>query len=222
MALDGTVFQRSNPIALAYVASPAALADGEQDVAHMDSARGAMVGGTIANDAADAGYPIKVGGKANTYGKGSTAVTDGDRVDANFDVNGALRVVPAIPDSAWSITNAAAVNAVATATQSAGAAGVKHVCTGVQIFPWQNGTGSASAAAGYSWAVRDGATGAGTIKASGTFSFAATANGAIAPHIIQFPTPIVGTAATAMCVEVTSSALTNTGCTVNAQGYDTK
>lgn len=209
-------------VGASYVASPAALADGDLDSLHTDSKHGLLVGGHVSHDAVDVGNPLKIGGKATTYSNGAGSVADLDRVDASFDLTGAMRTVPAVPGSAWSISNAAAVNAVATATQSAGASGVKHVCTGVQIIPWQDTTGTASAAGGYTWALRDGATGAGTIKASGTFSFTLTASGSIAPQIITFPTPIVGTAATAMCVEITSSALAHTGCTVNAQGYDTK
>lgn len=178
--------------------------------------------GDIAHDAVDSGNPVKIGGKAQTFGGSVAAVSSLDRVDANFDLNGALRVVPALPDSSWSITNAAAVNTVATATQAAAAAGVKHVCTGLQVKPWQDATGTITTATGYTVALRDGASGAGTIKWSETFSFPVTAAGEIKDLQVTFPTPIVGTAATAMCVEITSSALLHTGCTVNAQGYDTK
>lgn len=197
--------------------------DGTNAVTILTSSGGSpLVAGDVAHDAVDAGNPIKFGGKAQTYGGSVTAVSSLDRVDANFDLNGALRVVPALPDSSWSITNAAAVNAVATATQAAGAAGVKHVCTGLQCKPWQDATGTITTATGYTVALRDGASGAGTIKWSSTFSFPVVVAGEIQPVTITFPTPIVGTAATAMCVEITSSALLHTGCTVSAQGYDTK
>ena len=45
-----------------------------------------------AHDAADAGNPVKIGGRADTTFQ--TAVADGDRVDALFDVYGQLRVRP--------------------------------------------------------------------------------------------------------------------------------
>lgn len=47
--------------------------------------------GDTAHDAADVGRPIKIGGKANAALP--TAVTEGDRVDASFDLQGRQRVV---------------------------------------------------------------------------------------------------------------------------------
>jgi len=49
------------------------------------------VGGNIAHDSADAGYPIKVGGKAATTKP--TAVSAADRVDAYFDEYGRLHTI---------------------------------------------------------------------------------------------------------------------------------
>ncbi len=51
-----------------------------------------IANGEIAHDAADSGNPIKVGGKAEATIP--TAVADGDRVDANFDLYGRPRVSP--------------------------------------------------------------------------------------------------------------------------------
>jgi hypothetical protein len=47
--------------------------------------------GDVAHDAADSGFPLKVGGKAATATP--TAVANGDRVNAYFDANGRLVVV---------------------------------------------------------------------------------------------------------------------------------
>lgn len=46
-------------------------------------------GGTVAHDAADEGNPVKIGGRADSTFQ--TAVADGDRVDALFDVYGQQR-----------------------------------------------------------------------------------------------------------------------------------
>jgi len=51
------------------------------------------VGGDVAHDAADTGAPVKIGGKANA--SAPSAVTEGDRVDASFDLQGQLRVTTA-------------------------------------------------------------------------------------------------------------------------------
>lgn len=209
--LGGLVFNTALP----------APTNGQQVAFQGDGSGALIVGGHVANAATDAGNPLKIGGKATLLG-GDSVVTALQRVDGSFDLTGALRIVPAIPQSSWSITNAAAVNNVATATQAAGAAGVKHACYGFQASLWQDNTGTVSAAAGFTVAVRDGASGAGTVKWSKTFSFPVATNGAGQEVNVVFPVPIVGTAATAMCVEFTSSALLHTGCTVNAQGYDTK
>lgn len=55
--------------------------------------------GTIASGAADTGNPIKIGGRADTTFV--TAVDDGDRVDALFDVYGSMYVRPDQPNK-WS------------------------------------------------------------------------------------------------------------------------
>ena len=221
MATDGPGYQQAKVVSALYKATPGTLADGDEDVLQTDAAHGLKVAGHVAHDGVDLGNPIKIGGKASALPPAAVS-TDLDRVDASFNLQGAQRVIPALPDSAWSITNASAVNALATATKAAGGAGVKHVCTGIQVHAWNNATGSASAATGYNFAVRDGATGAGTILWQGNLSFAAAPLNAGEGFAITFPTPLVGTANTAMCVECISTALTNTGSVVNAQGYDTK
>lgn len=51
---------------------------------------GASVSGDVAHDAADAGEPVKIGGKAQTAPE--TGVADNDRVNAMFDIYGKLIV----------------------------------------------------------------------------------------------------------------------------------
>lgn len=53
------------------------------------------VGGDVANDAADSGNPVKVGGLAKNTNP--TAVADGDRVNALYDLQGRQIVVPHAP-----------------------------------------------------------------------------------------------------------------------------
>ena len=50
------------------------------------------IGGAVAHDAADSGNPLKLGGKALT--SDPTAVAAGDRVNAYFDAQGRLVVIP--------------------------------------------------------------------------------------------------------------------------------
>lgn len=59
----------------------------------------AQVVGSVASDSADAGNPVKIGGKAFSFGTGPTAVTASDRVDASFNREGALFVLPGTPTS---------------------------------------------------------------------------------------------------------------------------
>ena len=54
------------------------------------------VSGDTAHDAADAGQPIKLGGKAASVTP--TAVTANDRVNAYFDLVGRQHITPAIPE----------------------------------------------------------------------------------------------------------------------------
>jgi hypothetical protein len=57
------------------------------------------VTGDVAHDAADAGYPIKIGGKASSDYGTSDDVADQDRTDAIFTLAGAQTVMPyAIPE----------------------------------------------------------------------------------------------------------------------------
>lgn len=114
----------------------------------------------------------------------------------------------------WTIQNTGGGGAQATASQAAGAAGVRHVMTAILV------TVSATAAPAQTAMVlniRDGASGAGTIKWSATLVLPATAG---ASQVIQLSgLTIVGSAATAMTIEFTAG-LANVIQSVNAQGYD--
>lgn len=101
MAITGT-----NPVGPAvpaagiYTTSPPSLSDGNHQSLTLDSAgrlrvvqdtapADTEITGEVAHDAADAGNPVKIGGKGSAAV--ATAVTEGDRVNASFTLEGRLR-----------------------------------------------------------------------------------------------------------------------------------
>lgn len=77
------------------------------------------VHGDTAHDAADVGRPIKIGGKANAALP--TAVSEGDRVDASFDLQGRQRVAVdhstgSIGDGRKTVASAGTSEAIASTT----------------------------------------------------------------------------------------------------------
>ncbi len=91
----------------------------------------AQVVGATAHDAADAGNPIKIGGKASTTLP--TAVSaSGDRVDATFDRHGYLIVRTANQAvNAWTQVHEPATNTQATCVQAAPGANLKNIVTSI-------------------------------------------------------------------------------------------
>jgi len=117
----------------------------------------------------------------------------------------------------WVATHCPAANTQATCSKAAGAAGVRHVCTGVS-FTVVAGT-SAPTAAVTQVDLRDGATGAGTILASWKVGVPA-----VAGTLVTFSSPplnIPGTAATAMTLEFAAALGANTFESVVLTGYTT-
>ena len=109
-----------------YQATPPAVADGDNVYLLVDSAGRPIIGGSAAHDAADAGNPVKIGGKAVT---GSvTSVADSDRVDAHFDEKGQLAVFVASDGGNNSAAIGAEGDAVSNATQAL------HVRAGFKWF----------------------------------------------------------------------------------------
>jgi hypothetical protein len=94
-------------------------------------------GGHVAHDAADSGNPLKIGGRAETTFQ--TAVADGDRVDALFDVYGVQRVRGDHPNL-WSYHEDSASALTDTSVQAAPAAGFSVYITDI-VFS----TGAATA-----------------------------------------------------------------------------
>lgn len=118
----------------------------------------------------------------------------------------------------WAIVHTPAVNTAATISKAAGAAGLKHVCNAISAT-FVAGT-SAPTAVVVSVALRDGATGAGTILWQANMALPATA-GATANPILLTDLCIQGTAATAMTLEFSAAGGANTFENVSLVGYTT-
>ena len=100
--------------------------------------------------------------------------------------------------------------------KAAGAAGVKHVCTGFS-YSLSSGAGAPTPEL-ITIAIRDGATGAGTIVWQQTVSLPATAGSHA--EFGQTGLYLVGTAATAMTIETDSAPGANVVASVSIQGHD--
>ena len=147
------------------------------------------------------------------------AAADGAAVRAWFDRHGQLHVrtgAQSAAANAWELDEAPAANTQATETRTAGAAGVRHVATGIQAFIGANGT--APTAAQLDVVLRDGAAGAGTIIWEGVLSIPATA-GAV-NGLVLTGLWIPGTAATAMTLEFGAAGGAQTFEAIDLQGVD--
>lgn len=159
-----------------------------------------LANGQTAHSAASTGSPVRVAGRVNTAV--DTTLVAGDVSDLFMTSGGALVEKPySMPETDWQYTSGLAGITTTTSTQmkAAGAAGVRNYVTG---FSFQNTSITASTIA-----VLDGA--------SVIWSGNAPAS-MLAPTIVNFPTPLRGTAATAMNVQLTT---TSTLTMVNSTGY---
>ena len=170
--------------------------------------------GDVANDAADSGNPVKIGGKAIVNGALTEYVSAAsDRTDARFDTFGRLVVRP---QDSWAIQNTAAANTAATVTQASAGPGLKNVCTAITVT--FSGNASSAVAVGTVFTLRDGA--AGTILWSGTIWITATAGDSDSIPIA--PIWIEGSAATAMILAAEAAGGVNTLQTVSMSGTITR
>jgi hypothetical protein len=175
--------------------------DGDYSTVNVDSAGRVYVNsaGTAAHDAAIAGNPVRIGGRA--VSADVTAVTAGDAVDLIATLTGKQVVYPfALPGTSWSYASPAAVTDTADdEAKAAGAAGVRHYITGVQVFNGHDTVGTEVV-------IKDGS----TVLWRGWAE--QTGGGCSA----QFNPPLRGTAATAVNVaNVTNSSSTY----FNLQGF---
>ena len=114
----------------------------------------------------------------------------------------------------WSAVHTPAAGTKASASRAAGAAGVRHICRGFIIT---FGAIAAPVATLLQWNLRDGASGLGTILASGQVAVPALAT--FSDNIPIGPIDIPGSLATAMTLEF-SAALANLAQGVTLFGYD--
>jgi len=157
-------------------------------------------GGVGAHDAVINGSPVRIGGRA--VSANPATVSTGDTHDLLTTLNGALIVRQySIPEADWQYTTAAGgiVNTTDNTITAAGAAGIRNYVTHLDLIN--------RAAVETEFVIKDGATVIWRTSLPPSMTVAAEFN---------FPTPLKGTAATAMNV-----ACLTTGAAVrcNAQGY---
>lgn len=166
----------------------------------------------------------KVIGTVNIAASQSVAVTQGTATSLNATVSGLssaanitattnTTVLPVLPFATWSITHLPATATKATISKAAGAAGVRHVCTGFIASLAAGATGQTPITV----SIRDGATGAGTVLWSA--AIAAPVNGSCL--ITQSGLCLIGTAATAMTIEFSAAGVAASQETVSLQGFST-
>lgn len=105
----------------------------------------AFIGGNEAHDAADAGNPVKFGGRAQEPEAQPDEVADNDRVDALFDRNGYQRVRGDMDPSFADINDATSGNNTIVAAQAAGKRiavwSILIVSDGTVDVRWEDGAG---------------------------------------------------------------------------------
>ena len=171
---------------------------------------GASVSGDVAHDVADAGEPVKIGGKSGAAMP--TAVTDTRRVNAWYDRHGAQHVRTGAEGSIpTQHTHVPAANTQATIAKSAGAAGVRNVCTQITVTLAADTTAPAAVAATVN--LIDGASGGTTYLWRARLSLPAVAGAT--NGIVVVPCWFVGTAATALTLEFAAAGGANTFQTVS-------
>lgn len=154
-----------------------------------------LVGGVAARNSANSGNPLYV---ATGVSANPTAVTTGRNVDLISTLIGALIVKPyGIPELDWRAA-LALTTATSTAVKAAAAAGIRNYVTAIQV--------TNNSATTTLLSILDGATVIWTVNVP--------AGGQI---VVQFPTPLRGTAATAMNVQAGTAVTT---LHVNVQGYE--
>lgn len=148
----------------------------------------------------------------NGTGSGSPSWDRARSADGSSFASGVITTGVQIttPPPDFAINNLPAANTTATITRAAGAAGVRHVCTGIFANVNNVAAGAASVVR-----LRDGASGAGTILFEETVS--PVAIGVYSVNISRLN--IVGTAATAMTLEFVAAPGAGNFQKVNMTGY---
>lgn len=122
------------------------------------------------------------------------------------------------PTQLWSVRDSQAGATATSASKAAGAAGVKHVAKRIGI----SFAAGATVQPAVQFNLRDGVTGAGTILKSWQVALGliTALSGVNCVNIDEDNLNIVGTAATAMCLESPTAPAANTTCSVFLQGFD--
>lgn len=174
------------------------------------------VAGDVANDAADSGNPVKIGGKAASAAP--TAVAAADRVNGLFDLWGRLHGrngAQAPVASTFTQSHIPATNTQATATQSSAGSGKRNVCTGFTVT-LASGASAPTPGAPVSVSVIDGASGATTYLWRSIITIPAVAGAQVS--IVRTGIWLVGSQATAMTLEFSAAGGSNTYESVTLNG----
>lgn len=150
------------------------------------------------------------------YKSSPSTLSDGEYDVVRLTTLGQLRTSIAQDSASWSVVHTPSANAQATASKAAAGAGIKHVCKG---YAWSLSSGAGAPTPELiTIAIRDGATGAGTILWQETVSLPATA-GSNAGRVVT-GLYLVGTANTAMTIETDSAPGANVVASVSFFGED--
>lgn len=164
-----------------------------------------LANGQTAHSVASTGSPVRVGGRVNTAV--DTTLIAGDASDLFVTTAGQLVEKPyAAAELDWQASSGitALATATSTALKAAGAAGVRNYCTGAQFY-------NTSATVSTTVSILDGA----SVIWTGYLP-ATTAALPVVDLQVVFPTPLRGTAATALNVQLGT---TLASVYYNAQGY---
>ncbi|MCX6614256.1 MAG: hypothetical protein NTW74_25880 [Acidobacteria bacterium] len=155
------------------------------------------VGGLAADSAAVSGNPVQTGGRVRVAVDTTLAANDAMALTGTSGMQ--LLMKPyGLPETDWQFASLI-TGATVTAARAAGAAGVRNYVTAVQ---YQNTSATASEIQ-----IQDGATVIWRGQAAASM---------VAPAVIALPTPLRGTAATALNVQLIT---TGSNTFVNLQGY---
>jgi hypothetical protein len=148
----------------------------------------------------------------------SVASTSALGTAANVSGTSSTNVLMTTRPGNWTISAAPGANTQATATKAAGAAGVRHVCTGFQATIAAGSVAPTVPVTPVLVVLRDGATGAGTILWQTYVSVPATAGTMASVHVTGIN--VFGTTATAMTIEFNAAGGAGTFESVSLAGYD--
>lgn len=207
VTVDGTVATtQSGTWNVGSITTLPSLPAGTNNIGDVDIASGTvttvttLTGGGVAHDAADSGNPHKVGGRART--SDVTAVTNDDRIDQIHDALGAQVMRPySLHENLVSGATAAITGTTSTSVLPSAGAGVRNYVTSLLVT-------NSHATVGTLVTITDGS--GGTTLYAG---YAAPEGGGFA---LSFPTPLRGSAATAVHAV---NGTTGSNVYVSASGY---